>query len=65
MTDKTFGLITFSAGIVMLAASVVATARVAPRVECQEDEVVATSNGRDHDVCVNIDELDAFYAKAR
>ena len=66
MNDRTFSTVTFIAGAVMLAASVVTVARDVPsRVECEEDEVVVTSNGVDHDTCENAEEFVIKFLKNR
>lgn len=58
MSDKTFGLVTFLAGMVFLGAAIVLTAHSPPeRIDCEEDEVVITLNGVTHDTCQNVEEF--------
>ena len=57
MNDRTFGIITFLAGLLLLVVSVLLNVRQAPAIECEEDEIVTTVNGRDHDTCVNAEEF--------
>lgn len=60
MNANIFGASTFAVGMIMIAWAAVANVHAAPlRVQCQEDEIVMSSNGRDHDTCRNIDEFGA------